>query len=106
MLKSGKTKCGRRGFQGMIVACAAAITFLPSVLVADQISLVAHDQSATIMGELQRYDDTLYYVNTSLGDIVVSSMSFGCQGETCPSDARVHFDLQKWNDVSEVAADQ
>lgn len=52
---------------------------------AESVTLVAHDGSAEITGELISFVDDVYTISTLLGSVQMSASQVTCIGEYCPT---------------------
>lgn len=79
-------------------AKASAATFLmaitlPTMTIADNVTLTSYDGSTQIMGDLLSYDNGRYRVETALGELLISANVMACTGGRCPTFAELQADL-------------
>ena len=82
-----------KGTSFLCTMAFAAATVLPSVALAEQVSLRSQDGSVNINGDLVSFEDNFYLVSTALGELRLSAERVSCVGEACPTFAEVTPDV-------------
>ncbi len=79
-----QTKQVRSGTSFLSSLLLSAATILPSVALADQVSLLSQDGTINIKGEFVSFDENIYIVRTALGELRLSAERVRCEGAACP----------------------
>lgn len=66
---------------------------LSTAVFANEVELRSPDGAMTITGTLTGYDDAMYFLSTTVGEMRVERAKVNCIGATCPQQAAIKADL-------------
>ncbi len=75
----------RKDFRPIFTLAGIALLFSPLTATAQEIALTSPDGLFSATGELVSFENGIYIINTSLGNMQVNEADVTCEGATCPS---------------------
>ncbi len=69
------------------ISIAALLAAMPAIATAEQVTISSPDRSISITGELVSFDDSVYVMQTELGELRLSRDTTICDGAACPAAA-------------------
>lgn len=88
-----------RSYLRTTALAAAATLSLPMTALAEEVQLHSHDGSTHMKGDLLRYQDGRYELDTALGVLLILARVVACEDDTCPSDTLVLSDMEAAGDL-------
>ena len=86
------SRISRKAVLGGATFLSAAL--LPTLSLADQVSLKSADGTVNIVGELVEFKDDNFIIRTELGDLRISAARVRCEGAACPVIETASADVQ------------
>ena len=68
-----------------VATVSSLAIFSAGTVAAEPVSLIAHDNFSKVSGELLAYEDGIYLIRTTLGDLRVKASNVDCEGSGCPA---------------------
>ena len=78
------TQTGLKGTSALRALIVAGAIAMPSLAVADEVTLKSSDGTVNIVGEFVAFEENAYVIRTGLGELRISAARVRCEGAACP----------------------